>query len=143
MLGYLNNPEATAEILIKDGWLRTGDIGYYDEQGYFYITDRLKELIKVKGYQVPPAELEELLRSHPNVADAAVIGVPHATNGEAPRAFIVAKEGAELTEKELQNYVAEKVTSYKRLEGGVQFVPNIPKNATGKILRKDIKAKYC
>ncbi|XP_055692103.1 uncharacterized protein LOC129795089 [Lutzomyia longipalpis] len=143
MRGYHNRKEATDEMLLEDGWLRTGDLAYYDETDHFYITDRLKELIKVKGFQVPPAELEELLRDHPKVADAAVIGIPHALSGEVPRAFIVAKKGNEVTEKELQEYVAGKVASYKRLDGGVEFLEAIPKSATGKILRRELKQKYC
>lgn len=130
MLGYLNNQEATDDILI-DGWIRTGDIAFYDEDGFFFITDRLKELIKVKGYQVPPAELEAILRTHPDISDAAVVGVPHAKNGEAPRAFVVKKDESEVSEKEIQDFVAEKVVEYKELTGGVTFLSEIPKNATG------------
>lgn len=140
MLGYFNNPAATAEMLLPDGWLRTGDVAHYDEQGYFYVTDRLKELIKVKGFQVPPAELEALLRTHPLVGDAAVIGMQHATSGEVPLAFVVRKAGvAEVSETELKEYVAERVAAFKRLEGGVRFVETIPKTATGKILRRELK----
>ncbi|GAB0092995.1 4-coumarate--CoA ligase [Sergentomyia squamirostris] len=143
MRGYHNRKEATDEMLMENGWMKTGDLAYYDEDNNFYITDRLKELIKVKGFQVPPAELEELLRDHPKVADAAVIGTPHPINGEVPRAFIVAKPGIAVTEKELQEYVAGKVASYKRLDGGVDFIESIPKSATGKILRRELKLKYC
>lgn len=143
MLGYLNNKDATEDTII-DGWIRTGDYGYYDEEGYFYITDRLKELIKVKGFQVAPAELEEILRSHPSVADAAVVGLKHATQGEVPRAFIVVKDGSEVTADELLIFVADKVAPYKELQGGVQFLKSIPKNATGKILRGALKlTAYC
>lgn len=141
MKGYLNNQEATNETIVGDGWLRTGDIARYDADGFFYICDRLKELIKVKGFQVPPAELEEILRDHPNVSDAAVIGIEHPKYGEVPRAFVVAKKGSEVTEIELQEYVAEKVSEYKRLIGGVQFIEEIPKSSTGKILRRELK-KY-
>lgn len=142
MLGYYNNEQATAESLLPGGWLRTGDVAHYDELGYFYVTDRLKELIKVKGFQVPPAELEALLRTHPLVADAAVMGVPHASSGEVPLAFVVRKTGAEVTEQQLQDFVAEKVAAFKRLEGGVRFVAEIPKNSTGKILRRQLKQMY-
>lgn len=145
MLGYYENAEATAETLLADGWLRSGDMGHYDEQGYFYITDRLKELIKVKGFQVPPAELEALLRSHPLVADAGVVAVQHSTRGELPLAFVVRKAGAsaaEASEERLQAFVAERVAVYKRLEGGVRFVDAIPKTSTGKILRRQLKADY-
>lgn len=141
MLGYHNNEKATKDTITSDGWLRTGDIGYYDENNRFYITDRLKELIKVKGFQVPPAELEEILRSHPAIADAAVIGIPDRCSGEIPRAYVVVKDPS-IKEKDIQNFVAEKVAEYKRLEGGVEFVTQIPKNATGKILRKELKEQF-
>lgn len=142
MLGYLNNKEATDDMLV-DGWLRTGDLAYYNEDGFFYITDRLKELIKVKGFQVAPAELEEILRDHPSVSDAAVVGVNDAVQGEVPRAFIVKKKDTNVTEKELQDFVAGKVAVYKQIKGGVQFLDAIPKNTTGKILRRELKLKYC
>lgn len=139
MSGYLNNPTATAEVLTSDGWLRTGDIAHYDDQGYFYVTDRLKELVKVKGFQVAPAELEGVLRTHPQVLDAAVIGIPHAQHGEVPLAFIVRKPEAKVTGVEIQDFVAGQVASYKRLDGGVRFTESIPKNQTGKILRRELK----
>lgn len=142
MLGYLNNKKATDEMLL-DGWIRTGDIAYYDNDGFFFITDRLKELIKVKGFQVAPAELEEILRSHPDITDAAVVGVAHKKNGEAPRAFIIKRPESQITEKDVQTFISQKVVEYKRLEGGVQFLETIPKNTTGKILRREIKLKYC
>ncbi len=105
MKGYLNNPAATDETLVEDGWLRTGDIARIDENGFTYIVDRLKELIKYKGYQVPPAELEAVLVSHPKVKDAAVIGIPMEDGGEAPKAFVVCEDG--LDADELMAYVAE------------------------------------
>jgi 4-coumarate--CoA ligase len=141
MQGYLNNEKATKETITDDGWLRTGDIAYYDDNQEFYITDRLKELIKVKGFQVPPAELEEVLRGHPDIIDAAVIGIPDKCSGELPRAYVVCKN-PKLTENDVQQYVAEKVAEYKRLDGGVEFLEAIPKNATGKIMRKDLKEKF-
>ena len=141
MKGYHNNEKATKETITSDGWLRTGDIGHYDENFEFYITDRLKELIKVKGFQVAPAELETLLRDHPDIADAAVIGIPHHSAGELPRAFVISKN-PNLTEQEVKNFIANKVAEYKRLEGGVEFVESIPKNATGKILRRELKIKF-
>lgn len=143
MKGYLNNKEATAEVLTEDGWLRTGDCGYYDDKGLFFITDRLKELIKVKGFQVPPAELEEVVRSQEGVFDAAVVGAPHPKYGEIPRAFVVRRPGSNVTEQEIKDYVASKVAKYKKLEGGVIFLDAIPKNASGKILRRQLKEKYC
>ncbi|KAL5479905.1 hypothetical protein EMCRGX_G023506, partial [Ephydatia muelleri] len=134
MKGYLNQPDATKKTLTEDGWLKTGDIGYFDQDGFFYITDRLKELIKVKGLQVAPAELEALLQNHPKVADAAVIGVPHERHGEAPRAFVV-KRDPTLTEKELIDYIASHVSEHKHLTGGVKFIEAVPKTTSGKILR--------
>lgn len=144
MLGYFKNTAATEEMVVCNGWVRTGDIGYYDEQGFFFITDRLKELIKVKGFQVPPAELEAILRDHPMVMDAAVVGAPHPISGEVPRAFVVLRDGvADVTENDLKEFVAEKVAPFKRLEGGVRFLTSIPKNATGKIMRRQIKEEHC
>lgn len=143
MKGYHNNKQATDDILVDGGWLRSGDVAYYDEDFQFYITDRLKELIKVKGFQVAPAELEELLRDHPAVADAAVVGQPHPISGEVPRAFIVKKTNAKVTEDDLKKHVEEKVAVYKKLDGGVTFLDSIPKNASGKILRRQLKQEYC
>jgi 4-coumarate--CoA ligase len=97
----------------------------------------------VKGFQVAPAELEEIIRDHPKIIDAAVIGVPHTCNGESPRAFVVKKPNEEVTEKEIQDYVAAKVAVYKKLEGGVVFLETIPKNASGKILRRKLKEDFC
>lgn len=142
MAGYLNNEEATKETFYPGGWLRTGDVAYYDDDGYFYITDRMKELIKVKGFQVPPAELEAILREHPKILEAAVFGIPHPLNGEAPRALVVLRANMEATEEEICNYVAERVAHYKKLEGGIIFASEVPKNPTGKILRKVLKEKY-
>ncbi len=133
MRGYLNNPQATADTLTPDGWLRTGDIGYVDEDGYFYIIDRVKELIKYKGLQVAPAELEAVLLSHPAVADVAVIPSPDEEAGEVPKAFVVLKAPA--TAEELMNYVAERVAPFKKVRR-IEFVEQIPKSPSGKILRR-------
>jgi acyl-CoA synthetase (AMP-forming)/AMP-acid ligase II len=133
MKGYLNNPEATAATVDSDGWLHTGDIGFVDEDGFLEVTDRLKELIKVKGYQVAPAELEGLLLKHPKVADAAVIPVPDDACGERPKAFIVASEAA--TAEEICAFIEAHVAHYKRL-ACVEFVDSIPKSPSGKILRR-------
>lgn len=141
MQGYFNNAKATAETITPDGWFKTGDIGYYDENHEFYITDRLKELIKVKGFQVAPAELEALIRSHEDVADAGVIGINHPSVGEQPRAYVVRKN-PNLTENDVKKFVADKVAKYKRLEGGIEFVESIPKSGTGKILRRELKKLY-
>ena len=140
MKGYLNLPDATKASITEDGWFRTGDIGYFDKEGCFYITDRLKELIKVKGLQVAPAELEALLQHHPKIADAAVIGVPNERLGEAPKAFVVKKD-PNVTEKEIVNYVASKVAKHKHLVGGVEFIDAVPKSPSGKILRRTLKQK--
>ena len=139
MRGYLNNPEATSATITADGWLRSGDIGRVDENGYFFIVDRLKELIKYKGYQVPPAELEAVLVSHPKVKDAGVIGVPMEDGGEAPKACVVAADGLETGE--LMAYVAERVAPYKRIRE-VELVDEIPKSASGKILRRLLRDEH-
>ena len=139
MKGYLNNEDATAETLLEEGWLRTGDIGRIDENGFFYVVDRLKELIKYKGYQVPPAELEAVLVSHPEVKDAGVIGVPNADGEEVPKACVVAADG--LDAEELIGYVAERVAPYKRVRE-VEFVDEVPKSASGKILRRLLREQY-
>lgn len=138
MLGYYNNNMATAEVIDSEGWLHTGDLGYFDNDGFLYIVDRLKELIKYKGYQVAPAELESVLLSHPKIKDAAVIGLPDARSGELPMAFVVLQSGCLLTEKDVVDFVASKVSSSKWLRGGVRFIKVIPKSASGKILRKDL-----
>ena len=136
MKGYLNNPAATAETLVEEGWLRTGDIARIDENGFTFIVDRLKELIKYKGYQVPPAELEAVLVSHPKVRDAGVIGVPMDDGGEAPKAFVVTDDGVDADE--LMAYVAQHVAPYKKIRE-VEFVDEIPKSASGKILRRVLR----
>ncbi|XP_077869836.1 uncharacterized protein LOC144362337, partial [Saccoglossus kowalevskii] len=137
MKGYLNNIQATNRT-VKDGWLYTGDIGHYDNDGHFYIVDRLKELIKYKGFQVAPAELEALLLTHPQIQDVAVIGIPDDDAGELPKAFIVPKTD-QITVREVIKFVEETVSPHKRLRGGVQFVEEIPKSASGKILRRVLK----
>jgi acyl-CoA synthetase (AMP-forming)/AMP-acid ligase II len=133
MKGYLNNPAATASTLDPDGWLHTGDIGTVDADGFLEIVDRLKELIKVKGCQVAPAELEALLLKHPQIADAAVIPVPDDESGEVPKAFVVPR--GELTADEVIAFVRAQVAHFKRVRY-VAFVDAIPKSASGKILRR-------
>ena len=140
MTGYLNNPEATAETIDGDGWLHTGDVARIDEDGHMYIVDRVKELIKYKGFQVPPAELEALIVTHPAVADVAVIGIPEVEAGELPKAFVVVREGETLTEDELKEFVAGHVASYKQIRL-VEFTDEIPKSASGKILRRFLRDK--
>jgi len=137
MRGYWNRPEETADTLTQDGWLRTGDIGSFDEEGYVYVVDRKKELIKYKGYQVPPAELEALLMEHPAVADAAVIPKPHPEGGEIPKAFVILKPTEEATAEDIIQFVAERVAPYKKVRE-VEFVDAIPKSLSGKILRRDL-----
>ena len=141
MRGYLNNEEATAATLDSDGFLHTGDIAVVTEDGVYTIVDRLKELIKYKGYQVPPAELEALLLTSPRIADAAVIGVQDDDGEEIPKAFVVKQPGAEdLTADEVMSYVAERIAPHKKVRR-VEFIDVVPKSASGKILRKDLRAR--
>jgi 4-coumarate--CoA ligase len=125
--GYWRNPKATAETLTPDGWLKTGDICYVDADNRFTIVDRKKELIKVKGHQVAPAELEAVLLEHPMVTDAGVIGVTLKSE-ELPRAYVVVKEGCLVTDREIVEFMQSRVAQYKRLTGGIIFVDAIPKN---------------
>ena len=135
MKGYFNNEQATKEMLASDGWLHTGDIVRRDADGYVWILDRKKELIKYKGFQVPPAELEGLLLEHPAVADAAVIGKADIESGEIPKAFVVRKQGVEASDSDLMKFIAERVSTFKHVRE-VEFVDAIPKNPSGKILRR-------
>jgi len=135
MVGYLDDPEANAYTLGEDGWLRTGDIGHVDADGYLYVVDRLKELIKYRGFQVPPAELEALLVQHPAVADAAVIPSPDPNAGEVPKAFVVKRPEASVSEGELLSWVSERVPSYKKVRR-IEFIDEIPRSLSGKILRR-------
>lgn len=143
MKGYRNNPEATRLTIDAQGWLHTGDIAVVDGEQNFFVVDRMKELIKYKGFQVPPAELEAVLQTHPLVLDAAVIGVWNEEQAtEVPLAFVVKQgtsAGQALTEQAVVEYVASKVSSHKRLRGGVRFIEAVPKSAAGKILRKDLR----
>jgi thioester reductase-like protein len=133
MKGYLNNPKATAKVIDADGWFHTGDIAYADEDGYFYIVDRIKELIKYNGYPIAPAELEAVLLSHPAIADAAVIPSPHPSTGEVPKGFVVLNSVA--TTGEIMEFVAGLVAPHKRIRR-LEIVDKIPKSASGKILRR-------
>ena len=141
--GYLDDPDKTAECLSDGGWLRTGDVAHYDEDGYFFITDRIKELIKVRGYPVAPAELEALLLTNDLVNDVAVIQLPDDASGELPRAYIVLKDKEQVDENhvrdEIYEFVKERVAPYKRLDGGIVFTDAIPKSASGKILRRILR----
>ena len=138
MTGYLGRPDATAATIDPDGWLHTGDIGRVDDEGHVYITDRLKELIKYKGYQVAPAELEALLVGHPQIGAAAVIGAPDEEAGELPTAFVVAD--AELDDASLMAWVAERVAPHKRIRR-VERVDEVPCSPSGKILRRELRAR--
>ena len=133
MKGYLGQPEATSEIIDSEEWIHTGDVGYADADGALFIVDRLKELIKYKGRQIAPAELEAVLLSHPSVADAAVIPSPDESAGEVPIAFVALKESASATE--IIDFVSQRVAAYKRIRR-VEFVDHIPKSPAGKILRR-------
>ncbi|KAF5302856.1 hypothetical protein FQA39_LY02036 [Lamprigera yunnana] len=139
--GYHNRTKESEEAF-TDGWLKTGDLVYYDDNKQFYVQDRLKEIIKVKGHQVAPAELEDIIRTYPDVLDAAVIGVANSRYGEVPHAYVVLKPNTKFDTKQLQDYVAGHVAEYKTLKGGVTIVQSIPKNASGKILRKDLKLQH-
>lgn len=139
MAGYLNNPEATAQILDFDGFLHTGDIAAFDSDGAVHIVDRLKELIKYKGYQVPPAELEAVILAHPGVADVAVTGALDKTGEEVPKAFVVRQPGAELNEEEIMRFVATRVSPHKKVRM-VQFIDVIPKSTSGKVLRRELRS---
>lgn len=138
MTGYLNNPTATAETVDADGWLHTGDIAIIDEYGHMTIVDRMKELIKYKGFQVAPAELEALLITHPKIADVAVIGIPNDEAGEIPKAFVTEAPGASISLEEIQALVGDNLVSYKQIRE-LEVIDLIPKSASGKILRKDLR----
>lgn len=140
MKGYLNNEKATAETIDADGWLHTGDVAQVDADGHFKIVDRVKELIKYKGFQVPPAELEALLVTHAAVADVAVIPVEDEEAGEIPKAFIVLKPGVEASADDLMAFVKERVASYKQVRA-IEFIDEIPKSASGKILRRILRQR--
>jgi acyl-CoA synthetase (AMP-forming)/AMP-acid ligase II len=141
MKGYLGQPRATDAMIDGDGWLRTGDVGRVDADGWLFVVDRVKELIKYKGFQVAPAELEALLLTHPKIADAAVIGVYNEDNNEVPHAFVVRRPGADdLSEGEVTMYVAERVAPYKRIRH-VTFIDGVPRAASGKILRRQLRER--
>uniref|UniRef100_A0A7N0TGX3 4-coumarate--CoA ligase n=1 Tax=Kalanchoe fedtschenkoi TaxID=63787 RepID=A0A7N0TGX3_KALFE len=140
MKGYLNNEEATTQTIDGEGWLHTGDIGYIDDDDEIFIVDRLKELIKYKGFQVAPAEIEALLLNHPSISDAAVVPMKDEASGEVPVAFVERRNGSKITEDEIKMYVSKQVVFYKRIHK-VFFTDSIPKAPSGKILRKDLRAK--
>jgi long-chain acyl-CoA synthetase len=137
MKGYFRNPEATGQT-VRDGWLHSGDIGYRDQDGYYYIADRVKDMINVSGFKVFPREVEEILFRHPAVKEAAVLGMPDPVKGEAVKAFVVLREGQSVDVDTLKTLCREKIASYKVPEA-VEFIPALPKSPTGKILKKDLR----
>lgn len=140
MKGYVNDLEATKRTIDNEGWLHSGDIGYIDDDDELFIVDRLKELIKYKGFQVAPAELEAMLIAHPNISDAAVVPLKDEAAGEVPVAFVVKSNGSKISEEDIKQYISRQVVFYKRINR-VFFTDTIPKAPSGKILRKDLKAR--
>ena len=138
MKGYLNDPEATSAMIDDERWLHSGDIGYADTDDYLFVVDRVKELIKYKGMQVAPAELEGIIQAHPAVADVAVIPVPDLEAGEIPKAFVVLQPDAEATPEEIMAHVADQVAPHKKVRT-VEFIDAIPKVPSGKILRRELR----
>ncbi|GAB7351065.1 hypothetical protein MBLNU459_g1543t2 [Dothideomycetes sp. NU459] len=140
MREYLNNEAATRDVFDSNQWLRTGDVGYFDMDGKLYVSDRKKELIKVRGWQVAPGELEGCLLKHEDIVDAAVIGIPRPLEAsEVPRAYLVRKEGSTVSAKEIVQFLLQYLSKYKVGECEVQFCDSIPKSSTGKILRKILR----
>ncbi|KAL8037905.1 hypothetical protein ABFX02_11G068000 [Erythranthe guttata] len=137
MKGYVGDKEATEAMVDSEGWLRSGDICYFNTEGFLFFVDRMKELIKYKGYQVAPAELEDLLLSHPAIVDAAVIPYPDENAGQVPAAFVVRQPGRNVTKSEIMDFVAQQVAPYKKIRR-VFYIDSIPKNAAGKVLRKEL-----
>ncbi|XP_012438315.1 4-coumarate--CoA ligase-like 9 [Gossypium raimondii] len=140
MRGYVDNEEATVGTLDSDGWLRTGDLCYINNEGFLFFVDRIKELIKCKGYQVAPAELEHLLNSHPDVVESAVVPLSDEEAGQVPVAFVVRQSGSNIDESKLKHFVAQQVSPYKRIRR-IMFIDSLPRNASGKVMRKELVIK--
>ncbi|KAK7794552.1 hypothetical protein R5R35_009672 [Gryllus longicercus] len=138
-IGYYKNPQATADMLDEDGWVHTGDVGYFDEDGYFYICDRFKELVKYKGVHIAPAEVESVLAAHEGVEDAAVVGIEHDEDQEHPVGFVVRAKGHDVSAEQLLQLLKDELPVYKQLHGGVHFVEEIPRTASGKIKRRELR----
>jgi long-chain acyl-CoA synthetase len=141
MKGYWGNDEATAATIDKDGWLRTGDAGYCDQEGFLYLHDRVKDMIVTGGENVYPAEVENVLAKHPDVADVAVVGVPDERWGEAVKAVVVRREGSDVTDKDLITFAREHLAGFK-LPKTVDFTDALPRNPSGKLLKREIRAPY-
>lgn len=137
--GYYRDPEKTKKCFGSDGFFDTGDIGYFDDEGYIYIVDKVTELIKYNGLQIFPVELEAILMTNPKIKDVGVVGLPDEEAGELPTAFVVPHPDASITKQEVQKFVAEKVSFNKQLRGGVIFCENLPKSVMGKTLRRDLR----
>jgi long-chain acyl-CoA synthetase len=141
MLGYWKKPEETAKTITPDGWLKTGDAGYLDEDGYLYIHDRVKDMIVSGGENIYPAEVENCLMSHPDIADVAVIGVPSEKWGETVKALVVRKEGADVSPDDIIKFAKERIASFK-CPTSVDWVDALPRNPSGKILKRELRAPY-
>lgn len=137
MQGYYNRPDATADVL-RNGWLYTGDIAYMDEEGYFYIVDRKKDLIISGGYNIYPREIDEVLYAHPKIKEAVSVGIPHETRGEIVKAYVVLEEGEKLSRSDVIGYCREKLANYK-VPRRVEFRKELPKTMVGKVLRRSLR----
>ena len=140
MKGYWNNPKATEESVV-DGWFYSGDAGYFDEDGFLYIHDRVKDMIVSGGENIYPAEVENALMSHADILDAAVVGIPDERWGETVKGFVVLREGVELKEEEIISYARTQIAGFK-CPKSINYVSELPRNPSGKILRKDLRAPY-
>jgi long-chain acyl-CoA synthetase len=141
MAGYFNRPAETAAAVTEDGWLRTGDGGYLDDEGYLFLTDRVKDMIVSGGENVYPIEVEEVLAQHPDVADVTVIGVPDDKWGEAVKALVIARDGAAPAPDALVAFARERLAGYK-LPRSIDFVAELPRTPTGKVLKRELRARY-